>query len=61
MEQIRSIVQDYPFVAMVRDCPLLAAQHVEGLCGQDTEFPGVVARPIGTFKTSSDYHYQTLR
>ena len=28
---------------------------------QDTEFPGVVARPIGTFKTSSDYHYQTMR
>ncbi|KAJ3338238.1 CCR4-NOT transcription complex subunit 7 [Gonapodya sp. JEL0774] len=27
----------------------------------DTEFPGVVARPIGTFKTSADYHYQTLR
>lgn len=28
---------------------------------QDTEFPGVVARPIGSFKGSSDYHYQTLR
>jgi len=28
---------------------------------QDTEFPGVVARPIGNFKTSSDYHYQTMR
>lgn len=27
----------------------------------DTEFPGVVARPIGSFKSSSDYHYQTLR
>lgn len=27
----------------------------------DTEFPGIVARPIGTFKGSSDYHYQTLR
>ncbi|KAL1521605.1 hypothetical protein AB1Y20_021264 [Prymnesium parvum] len=27
----------------------------------DTEFPGVVARPIGTFKSSSDFHYQTLR
>jgi CCR4-NOT transcription complex subunit 7/8 len=27
----------------------------------DTEFPGVVARPIGNFKTSSDYHYQTMR
>lgn len=27
----------------------------------DTEFPGVVARPIGSFKSSSDFHYQTLR
>ncbi|KAJ3188223.1 CCR4-NOT transcription complex subunit 7 [Gaertneriomyces sp. JEL0708] len=27
----------------------------------DTEFPGVVARPIGNFRTSADFHYQTLR
>jgi len=27
----------------------------------DTEFPGVVARPIGSFTSTSDYHYQTLR
>lgn len=27
----------------------------------DTEFPGVVARPIGDFKTTSDYLYQLLR
>lgn len=28
----------------------------------DTEFPGVVARPMGSFTASStDYHYQTLR
>ncbi|KAK9447211.1 ribonuclease H-like domain-containing protein [Limtongia smithiae] len=27
----------------------------------DSEFPGIVARPIGTFKTTQDYHYQTLR
>eukprot|EP00211_Chloroparvula_japonica_P014794 CAMPEP_0119121372 /NCGR_PEP_ID=MMETSP1310-20130426/2040_1 /TAXON_ID=464262 /ORGANISM="Genus nov. species nov., Strain RCC2339" /LENGTH=259 /DNA_ID=CAMNT_0007110935 /DNA_START=201 /DNA_END=977 /DNA_ORIENTATION=- len=27
----------------------------------DTEFPGVVARPIGSFRSSTDYHYQTLR
>jgi CCR4-NOT transcription complex subunit 7/8 len=27
----------------------------------DTEFPGVVARPIGNFTSTSDYHYQTLR
>ncbi|KAJ8660737.1 hypothetical protein O0I10_003380 [Lichtheimia ornata] len=37
---------------LVEDYPYLA---------MDTEFPGVVARPIGTFRTSSDYHYQTLR
>lgn len=28
---------------------------------QDTEFPGVVARPVGNFRSSTDYHYQTLR
>jgi CCR4-NOT transcription complex subunit 7/8 len=27
----------------------------------DTEFPGVVARPIGCFQNSHDYHYQTLK
>ena len=27
----------------------------------DTEFPGVVARPVGGFRNSSDYQYQTLR
>lgn len=27
----------------------------------DTEFPGVVARPMGNFKNSGEYHYQTLR
>ena len=31
------------------------------VCRQDTEFPGVVARPIGSFKSSSEFHYQTLR
>jgi len=27
----------------------------------DTEFPGVVARPIGEFKSSADYQYRLLR
>lgn len=27
----------------------------------DTEFPGVVARPVGCFKNSHDYHYKTLK
>ncbi|PKU84897.1 probable CCR4-associated factor 1 homolog 7 [Dendrobium catenatum] len=40
---IRSIVDDYPYVAM------------------DTEFPGVALRPIGAFRTASDYNYKTLK
>ncbi|KAK8124849.1 CCR4-NOT transcription complex subunit 7 [Apiospora kogelbergensis] len=27
----------------------------------DTEFPGIVGRPMGSFIDKSDYHYQTLR
>ncbi|XP_050372875.1 probable CCR4-associated factor 1 homolog 6 [Argentina anserina] len=27
----------------------------------DTEFPGIVLRPLGTFKNSFDYNYQTLK
>jgi CCR4-NOT transcription complex subunit 7/8 len=27
----------------------------------DTEFPGVLARPIGIFKNAQDFHYQTLK
>jgi CCR4-NOT transcription complex subunit 7/8 len=27
----------------------------------DTEFPGIVLRPVGNFKNSNDYHYQTLK
>ncbi|KAF2841418.1 ribonuclease H-like protein [Patellaria atrata CBS 101060] len=27
----------------------------------DTEFPGIVARPMGEFQTKASYHYQTVR
>lgn len=27
----------------------------------DTEFPGIVVRPVGNFKNSYDYHYRTLK
>ncbi|MQL87873.1 hypothetical protein Taro_020424 [Colocasia esculenta] len=27
----------------------------------DTEFPGIVLRPVGSFKTNSDYNYQMLK
>lgn len=64
MERIREVIEKYPFVAMVRalqqrlDTP---CGHSSSIYAQDTEFPGVVARPMGKFRTSSDYHYQTLR
>ncbi|EPY32963.1 CCR4-NOT transcription complex subunit 7/8, partial [Strigomonas culicis] len=40
---IRSLLKDYPYVAM------------------DTEFPGVVAKPVGNFKTTHEFYYQSLR
>lgn len=30
-------------------------------CVQDTEFPGVVAKPIGEFVSNADFQYQLLR
>jgi hypothetical protein len=50
--QVRNLITQYPYVSMVWPSNILT---------QDTEFPGVVARPIGQFKTSNEYHYQTLR
>mmetsp|Transcript_28418 Transcript_28418/g.92810 ORF Transcript_28418/g.92810 Transcript_28418/m.92810 type:complete len:284 (+) Transcript_28418:96-947(+) len=38
--------------ALVEDYPVVA---------MDTEFPGVVARPVGQFKNAGEYQYQSLR
>eukprot|EP01031_Cornospumella_fuschlensis_P041553 gene41553-50710_t len=40
------------------DKPISPALHFGILLFQDTEFPGVVARPVGDV---GDLHYQTLR
>ncbi|PKI83290.1 CCR4-NOT core DEDD RNase subunit [Malassezia vespertilionis] len=40
---------------------LCTAIEVYPYVAMDTEFPGIVARPIGQFRGSTDYHYQTLR
>ena len=47
LEAEMAIIRD-----IVDDYPCLA---------MDTEFPGVVARPVGSFKNSGEYHYQMLR
>ncbi|TVY39525.1 Poly(A) ribonuclease [Lachnellula subtilissima] len=43
-------------MAILRDL----VQHYPYIA-MDTEFPGVVARPMGAFNGKSDYHYQCLR
>lgn len=35
--------------------------HKYHYVAMDTEFPGVVARPIGEFRSTADYQYQLLR
>lgn len=42
------------------DLNVYGSPHAHRLV-QDTEFPGVVARPVGSFASHTDYHYQTLR
>ncbi|KAJ3117334.1 hypothetical protein HDU96_007124 [Phlyctochytrium bullatum] len=55
MAILRDLVERYPYISMVQPVTFEINDR------QDTEFPGVVARPIGNFRTSADYHYQTLR
>lgn len=38
--------------SLVKDYPFVS---------MDTEFPGVVAKPVGSFKTTHEFYYQTLR
>ncbi|GAB5567200.1 CCR4-NOT transcription complex subunit 8 isoform X1 [Prionailurus iriomotensis] len=49
MRKIREIVLSYSYIAMTSTKAM------------DTEFPGVVVRPIGEFRSSIDYQYQLLR
>lgn len=76
-KKIRHVIQRYRFVAMVcelfcnskllqylcnsfKNMPLCLLNIMVFLL-KDTEFPGVVARPIGEFRSTADYQYQLLR
>ncbi|XP_047234357.1 CCR4-NOT transcription complex subunit 8 isoform X1 [Girardinichthys multiradiatus] len=74
MRKIRQIIQSYNYVAMELWCS--ETEEKETLCKtspavessscaadyvEDTEFPGVVVRPIGEFRSTVDYQYQLLR
>lgn len=69
LDALRLAVEKYPVVSMVSHFDPsfpsreVMAQLARSSCFalQDTEFPGIVARPIGTFRTGSDYHFQTMR
>lgn len=62
MEIIRELIEKYPYVAMV--CLFFFLIYLKYFAeisslnfGQDTEFPGVVARPVGDF---GDVQYQVF-
>lgn len=61
MQLLRSLVEKYPYISMVSRGQYSVSESEAELEKKDTEFPGIVARPMGAFTTKADYHYQTLR
>jgi CCR4-NOT transcription complex subunit 7/8 len=57
-EAIRNVWRDNLEEEMKRISSLLAEYRYVAM---DTEFPGVVAKPVGTFTTTAIYNYQQLR
>ena len=67
LKRIRHVIRKYNYIAMVSDAWSGQCEQICDMCKrvavflQDTEFPGVVARPIGEFRSNADYQYQLLR
>lgn len=48
-----NLVEEFALIReIVDDYPYIA---------MDTEFPGIVVRPVGSFRTASEFHYYTLK
>ncbi len=64
---IRQIIQKYPYVSLVglwKDNFSSSFNFIlYNVCNffEDTEFPGVVLKPLGEFETLGDYQYQKMR
>ncbi len=65
MHVLRGLIEKFPYISMVcsTQWALKVLCRVRPLIStlQDTEFPGIVARPMGAFSTKAEYHYQTIR
>ena len=69
MQNLRELVEKYKYISMASYTVFSAVSSIlqshfpraTSDHSQDTEFPGVVARPMGQFTSKADYHYQTLR
>lgn len=62
MANIRDIIEKYPFIGMVRVMMHSIMMYCECLmwwAGQDTEFPGIVARPAQDY-SGADITYQVI-
>ena len=61
MTQIRAVVEHYPFVSMVSNVMVsLVLLAYIFIVFQDTEFPGVVVKPQGSFSSQNDYAFKIL-
>ena len=58
---IRKLIIKYPYVAMVSFILSIFLNDFFVFCFKDTEFPGIVVRPLGEFKTTAEYQYQCLK
>lgn len=58
LDRIRNLVEEYPIIAMVRWFFII---YFLIYLKKDTEFPGVISRPLGPFKTQTDFQYKILK